>query len=326
MGPCLHPGDIWYNIPPLTDNQRDLLHLNRGCFKCHKFFADHFQINCSAPHPSQDAVANCTPEGLQCALQNRNSNTMPAVSTSQNPSTTITAILHDFSNDEDTVFYDECIPCALSSSPSPSPSPSLVLPLSPFPSASSPSLSPLHHIWWFCLIDAPFTCALTDIHALIDTGSPPVLISSDMVELYGLVPCTCHSPLKISGAFGAEEQVLNSYVRLHLLLPDRLWTSRIVNATIVPGLHTHIILGLDFLQVNKIVINVNKNTTICKDDGYDLLNPLFNPRAFKGIPSIFPLLHRKLEHDSICHAHAALRPSCVAVHNELNKLFTDNPS
>jgi len=82
MGPHLCPGNVWYNIPPLTDNQWDLLRLNRGCFKCREFFASHFQINCPATHPLQDAVANCMPEGLQCALQNRNSNTMPAISTS----------------------------------------------------------------------------------------------------------------------------------------------------------------------------------------------------------------------------------------------------
>ena len=200
---------------------------------------------------------------------------------------TITAIIHDFSDDEDTVFYDKCVPCASSSSSSPSPSLSLALPLSPLPSASFPSLSPPHHIWWFCLIDAPFTCVLTDIHALIDTGSPSVLISSDMVELYGLVSRTCHSPLKISGAFGAEEQVLDSYVRLHLLSPNQLWTSCVVNATIVPGLHADITLGLDFLWVNKIIIDVDENTTICKDDGYDLLNPPSNPR-FQGYSPRFP--------------------------------------
>ena len=307
-GPRLHSGEVWYNILPLTDEQRDLLRANRGCFKCHKFFAGHFRINCPATRPTQDAVMNCSADGLQRALQNRNSSSTPTASSSQILTTTIAAVLHEFSDDEDPVFYDECIPCA---TPLPQPPSPFSIPF-PFPSPP-----PSHHIWWSCLIDAPFTCAPTDICALIDTGSPPVLISSDTVELYGLIPHSRHSPLKISGAFGAEEQVLDKYVRLHLLSPDRLWTSRVVNATIVPGLHADIILGLDFLQLNKIVIDVDENTAVCKDDGYDLLNPPSNPLAFKGSLPVFPPLCRKLERDAIRRAHADLRPSRIAVHNEL---------
>jgi len=119
---------------------------------------------------------------------------------------------------------------------------------------------------------------------------------------------------------------LDKYVRLHLLSPNRLWTSHVVNATIVPGLHADIILGLDFLRLNKIVIDVDENTAVCKDDGYDLLNPPSNPLTFKGSLPVFPPLRRKLERDAIWRAHADLRPSRIAIHNELNKLFTDNPA
>jgi len=102
----------------LTDEQRDLLRANRGCFKCREFFAGHFWINCPTTRLTQDAVTNCSADGLQHALQNRNSSSTPAASSSQIPTTTIAAVLHEFSDDEDPVFYDECIPCAMPLPPS----------------------------------------------------------------------------------------------------------------------------------------------------------------------------------------------------------------
>ena len=117
-GPRLRPSEVWYNIPPLTDEQRDLLRANRGCFKCREFFAGHFWINCPTTRLTQDAVTNCSADGLQHALQNRNSSSTPAASSSQIPTTTIAAVLHEFSDDEDPVFYDECIPCAMPLPPS----------------------------------------------------------------------------------------------------------------------------------------------------------------------------------------------------------------
>ena len=57
------------------------------------------------------------------------------------------------------------------------------------------------HLWWTCCIDAPFTCAPTPISVLIDHGSAPVLISSELIEILGLMPKPLFKPLSVSGAF-----------------------------------------------------------------------------------------------------------------------------
>jgi hypothetical protein len=77
------------------------------------------------------------------------------------------------------------------------------------------------HLWWDCCIDAPFTCAPSPIRALIDHGAPPVLISDDTVELYGLVRRTLFKPYAISAAFvpgqsTAKPILLTHYCRLNV--------------------------------------------------------------------------------------------------------------
>ena len=49
-------------------------------------------------------------------------------------------------------------------------------------------------------------------------------------------------------------------------------SSQTVRAVVTPGLCTDVILGLLFLQVNKIVTDHSKETCIVKESGYDLLN------------------------------------------------------
>ena len=51
-----------------------------------------------------------------------------------------------------------------------------------------PSLSFPPHLLWTCCVDAPATCAPTPVEALIDHGSPAVLISSHLAEILCLTP------------------------------------------------------------------------------------------------------------------------------------------
>jgi hypothetical protein len=51
-----------------------------------------------------------------------------------------------------------------------------------------PDLSFPAHLKWTCAVDAPATCTPTPVSALIDHGCPPVLISSDLVEILCLEP------------------------------------------------------------------------------------------------------------------------------------------
>ena len=186
------------------------------------------------------------------------------------------------------------------------------------------------HLQWTCCIDAPFTCAPTPISALIDHGSPPVLISSSLIEILGLVPKPLFKPLSVSAAFTKEKRkpdsrlLLSQYCRLNIQLPDSVWKSKAINAVIFPELHTDLILGLDFLCKNRIVVDAHLRTAVDKSTSYDLLNPP-DPAQYKKHPITSPHLRRKTERQLIRTGQERCRKVRNLVHIELKTLFDENP-
>lgn len=111
---------------------------------------------------------------------------------------------------------------------------------------------------------------------LIDPGCPPMLISSDLVKTLCLKPCQLYKSLTVLGAFMKNKRNMDSNIVLSQyckLSPDSVSKACTINAIICPGLHTDLILGLEFLVKNKIVVNVELRTAIAKETRYDLLNP-----------------------------------------------------
>lgn len=54
------------------------------------------------------------------------------------------------------------------------------------------------HLKWTCCVDVLLTCAPTPVEPLIDHGCPPVLISSELVEILGLVPKKLFKAMSVS--------------------------------------------------------------------------------------------------------------------------------
>ena len=83
-----------------------------------------------------------------------------------------------------------------------------------------------------------------------------------------------HKPESATLAINSQRQTfhLAEYVTLSLLLLNNAWTSRPVRALIAPNLCINILLGLPFLKHNKIVVDHELDTAICKSTGFDLLN------------------------------------------------------
>ena len=124
-----------------------------------------------------------------------------------------------------------------------------------------PHFSFPEHLKWTCMVDTPATCAPTPITTLIDHGCSPVLILSDLMEILCLEPHQLFKLLSVSGTFMKNrgemdsKKVLSEYCKLHIQSPDTAWQSHAINAIICPGLHTDLILGLEFLVKNKIIID-----------------------------------------------------------------------
>ena len=126
-----------------------------------------------------------------------------------------------------------------------------------------PSLSLPPHLVWTCCVNTPATCAPTPVEALIDHGSPAVLISSHLAEILCLTLRPLFKSFSVSGAFNKEKShksdplVLTHYCKLHIQSLDTIWKLHTLNAVICLNRHTDIILGLDFLVKNKIIIDVD---------------------------------------------------------------------
>jgi hypothetical protein len=92
--------------------------------------------------------------------------------------------------------------------------------------------------------------------------------------------------LALSNSGNRVVTTLTDWVKLKLYDRNNLWCSQTVRAVVAPGLCTDVILGLLFLQVNKIVSDHDSNTCIVKGSGYDLLNPPPTPEMKDPLMSL----------------------------------------
>ncbi|KAF8233412.1 hypothetical protein L208DRAFT_1056146, partial [Tricholoma matsutake] len=228
-------------LPWLTDKEKNLLTIHRGCYKCRVYYAGHMLQDCPVFRASLEACKGVTSVNTVRAKATfeHNMNTQTAMH--------VGAVFRD--SDKEDYFQDvlsdnegnECI--------------SSILHLS-------------SHLKWTCCIDMPLTCALTPINALIDHGCSLRLNTS-----------VGHSqvPVDLSMAFGGHEYsykyLCMNQSTIHLVSPDTIWKARIMNTIICPQLHTNLILGLDFLVRNHIMVDAKEWMTVAKYSVYDLLNP-----------------------------------------------------
>ncbi|KAF8225990.1 hypothetical protein L208DRAFT_1304167, partial [Tricholoma matsutake] len=243
----------------LTQAEHNLLRAHKGCFHCRFFYAGHFAPDCplgSKGRPTPEACKNVTlAEALKAkaAFEGMGATMVVAVFGTESDDDSF-----EMSEDEASEYVNQ-----------------------PF---SLPS-----HLWWDCCIDALLTCTPTPIQALIDHSFPPVLISSELVDVMGLTCRKLFKPFPVADAFvngqRSADSSLTEYCRLHLQSRDAVWKSKVVNAIISPMLHTDLMLGLDFLMKNKIVVDAELRTAIAKDAQYDLLHPA--------------LVKRKIVHDEL---------------------------
>jgi hypothetical protein len=208
-------------LPKLTQPEKDLLDLHQGCYKCHAFYAGHFSCTCTAKCPSLDACKKVTTAHASWAKMAFKKASVPMVAAIFNTGLNKDYIEEDFVNSDK---FNEYVPSATTS----------LLPDLP------------NHLWWDCCIDALFTCAPSPIRALIDHGAPPVLISENMVELYGLVCCMLFKPFAVFTAFITGQSkpqpvLLTEYCRLNVISLDAAWKSHTINAIICPQLQMDLI-------------------------------------------------------------------------------------
>ena len=112
------------------------------------------------------------------------------------------------------------------------------------------------------------------VSAMLDIGSPSVVISADLANNLGLrrypLPPEEDNLLSLS-----ESSVsCREYVKMELSSGNGSWKSTVFRAKVNVGLPVPLILGMPFLCSQHIVIDPNSRTAKDKRTGYDLLNPV----------------------------------------------------
>ncbi|KIK43352.1 hypothetical protein CY34DRAFT_40541, partial [Suillus luteus UH-Slu-Lm8-n1] len=230
-------------LPSLTDDERQLLRDNEGCFKCREPFVKHSSANCSKGFPDGATYKALTAATIAAKKAKKNAKeVVAAVEVEENHTVAVvmpSAVLGNGSDSD-----EECV---------------------------APLQTP--HLRWDCRIDGPAVSSSIVVSALIDHGSSLVLIDEDLVLKLGLRRHQLSKPVPITLALSQDKEAffLSHYVKLSCSSLDHAYTSRTVRAIIAPKLCTPLLLGGPFLEHNRIIIDHELRTCIVKDTNYDLL-------------------------------------------------------
>ena len=254
MGP--RPTASSSGLPRLTAAERTLILDHQGCFKCRQLYVDHIGANCPNGFPPANTYKTLTPAYAESVKDSKNklrSQNLGAVgalglsgtSTDDLPSAVLGIGEEESDDSSKYVRGHDHVPST-----------------SPFSS---------RHLEWRCRVDGPSVSDPMVVTALIDTGSPSVLIDEDLVAKLGLRRRRLPTPLRAKLAMGDEGVVLTEWVKLRAVSEDQQWTARVVRAIVAPRLAYPVILGGPFLKSNRIVIDHEFDRVTTKDGTYQLL-------------------------------------------------------
>ncbi|KAJ7256133.1 hypothetical protein B0H12DRAFT_1016061 [Mycena haematopus] len=241
--------------PPLTADERELLNEHDGCNKCRQFYAGHKAGKCTNGFPDPATYKTLTAETA-------------AVARKASKGKAVAVVMPAVEDDEDSDDEDD------------SSMVSTRIPAPEYPRSRSTRVTSRHrakHLLWDCLIEGPMSNLPLEIRVLIDNGSFLVLIDALLADKLGLRRFKLLKPEPISLALSDTKNdastYLAEYVKLKVLSCDQTWSSTSVRALVAPNLCVPIILGLPWLEKNKIIIDHSARTVIDKRVNYDLLNP-----------------------------------------------------
>lgn len=287
--------------PTLTEADKAKLRANGGCFKCRRYNAGHMSSECPNPFPLASEYTGIP------HVPGKKSNTTPAQPTAgpsrPRPPTSRVAAVVDGENEPpkvaDTEFvaavaYPSCVLSSGSDSP----------PSSDYDSESdfgyvlhtpAPASSP--HLVLHAHVASPLPLARA-LPMLIDSGCPTVLMREGLASTLGLRRRKLPEPRSLGVAFGGGKSEVTEWVKFRISLPDNSWTSRTVQALLVPGLCTPVILGLPFFRRNGLIIDPVDHSLTEKTSGRNLLDASQTPRPAPRRPSLREMRAARQERQS----------------------------
>lgn len=226
-------------LPKLTDQERQLLTEHEGCFKCRAFYAGHMSGRCPNGFPDAKGYVTRTEAMARAAKP-------PTVKKEPTPLAVDMARLEEV--DFPTVAYDdydsdECVPTNR---------PSIFLPL--VANLATGESAPI-----------PDT--------LVDTGSTGFLVSDKLVSTLQLPRRRLPKKEVVKTAIaGGERHTVEEFVCLPLATIEGDWTSKSKMAKICKGLAHDVVLGIPFLEKNRLTIAFNPNS-VTTPEGLNLVRP-----------------------------------------------------
>ena len=266
-------------LPKLQDKEKRLLNEHEGCTRCRRFYTGHRANNCEMTTnntwPDADTYAPLT---LEMALAAKKLAALATASSSRLPVAAV--ISKEEARDDETDSYVDTPPFSV---------PHLVAKLDAF----GPNIS-----------EFPLS-----ISAMLDIGSPSVVISADLVNDLGLRRYPLPPEEDNLRSLSESSLSCREYVKLELSSGNGSWRSTVFRAKINVGLPVPLLLGMPFLSSHHIVIDTNSRTAKDKRTGYDLLNPIIPKREWAPERAVSPPQPPKARRPSIKTLEDASEPA-----------------
>ena len=267
-------------LAKLSDEEKDIIRKCSGCFKCRKLYvpSKHIVENCPDGFPAPDTYQTLTWDYISklkaactnCITKTSSSSVKP-IATVGEPTASTSAHIMDTDSSTDSDFIASIFgPLSQTS----------VLGNGSFSesdaSVSIPKKS--KHYIWKCAIDGPAVEFPVKTMSLIDNRAHIVLICPDLVTKLGLhlslLPALEIIDIALNSPTKKTQKALTHFVNFQLTSLDGLWTSCSISTFVAPGICVPMILGLLFLEKNKIICDHEMHTCIHKPSNYNLLNPI----------------------------------------------------
>ncbi|KAF8798986.1 hypothetical protein BYT27DRAFT_7319795, partial [Phlegmacium glaucopus] len=278
-------------LPPLSQDERNIIFEHRGCYKCRKLYTDHLARDCPDDFPTAHVIitrdaARIAKDEWERSRRTTRGGPSSRPQSSRPPrlpilNTPVAAISIDSSDRNLTDHFDEDeeLPQPVAMTwPS-----AVVLGNSDSEDSdtlevSQPLTSP-HMRWDTNALGSdgfPFP-----VVAMLDTAAHIVLISPELVNTLSLKMKTLRKPISFDLAIVERNDknepkkivTISHIVSFELSTRNNSWTSKTIRAFVAPGLCTSILLGLPFLVHNKIVIDCEAHSAFVKGTSMNLLSP-----------------------------------------------------
>lgn len=273
-------------LPSLTSAEREYLMANSGCLKCRKANVDHRSNNCPNGFPDAVGYKSVGPIGKSVTVSTSTvakRSTVGAVNASEVTTSTLP--------DDDDIDLDHIV-AAIADTEIDHIVTSGVLDAGSYSSSSEeddeyvPPLT-VKQLLWQAHIRS--NSGLSDrMPMLIDCGSSPVLIRSDVVEANNLRRQSLAKPFPLSDAFSGCQEFATEFVRLQVAAADSSYTACAVRALVVDSLCVPVLLGNPFLKRNDLLVDIPRRAVWEATTGVDILAP-----GPSSSPPLLPPIERR---------------------------------